>query len=47
MDKTRKNIDLTKETVKALTIKAVENETNFKNFVENHLEKLAKKITKK
>jgi hypothetical protein len=38
----RKNIDLSEAAVKALSIQAIENETNFKNYVEAKLEKLAK-----
>lgn len=38
----RKNIDLSDETVKALSIQAIENGTNFKNYVEAKLEELAK-----
>jgi len=38
----RKNIDLSDEAVKALSIQAIENGTNFKNYVEAELEKLAK-----
>lgn len=38
----RKNIDLSDEAVKALSIQAIENGTNFKNYVEVKLEELAK-----
>jgi predicted DNA binding CopG/RHH family protein len=38
----RKNIDLSDEAVKALSIQAIENGTNFKNYVEAILEELAK-----
>lgn len=38
----RKNIDLSNEAVKALSIQAIENGTNFKNYVEAKLEELAK-----
>lgn len=38
----RKNIDLSNEAVKALSIQAIENGTNFKNYVEAILEKMAK-----
>lgn len=38
----RKNIDLSDEAVKALSIQAIENGTNFKNYVEAKLEELAK-----
>lgn len=38
----RKNIDLSDEAVKALAIQAIENGTNFKNYVEAKLEELAK-----
>jgi len=38
----RKNIDLSDEAVKALSIQAIENGTNFKNYVEAKLEALAK-----
>lgn len=37
-----KNISLTEGTIKTLSIKAIENGTNFKNYVENILESLAK-----
>lgn len=37
-----KNIDLSDEAVKALSIQAIENGTNFKNYVEVKLEELAK-----
>lgn len=37
----RKNIDLSDEAVKALSIQAIENGTNFKNYVEAKLEELA------
>lgn len=40
----RKNIDLSAEAVKILSIQAIENGTNFKNHVEAILEKLAEKI---
>lgn len=42
MVKMRKNIDLSDEAVKALSIQAIENGTNFKNYVEAKLEELAK-----
>lgn len=42
MVKIRKNIDLSDEAVKALSIQAIENGTNFKNYVEAKLEELAK-----
>jgi len=38
----RKNIDLSDEAVKVLSIQAIENGTNFKNYVEAKLEELAK-----
>ena len=38
----RKNIDLSDEAVKALSIQAIENGTNFKNYVEAKLEELSK-----
>lgn len=38
----RKNIDLSDEAVKALSIQAIKNGTNFKNYVEALLEKLSK-----
>jgi hypothetical protein len=38
----RKNIDLSNEAVKALSIQAIESGTNFKNYVEAKLEELAK-----
>ena len=38
----RKNIDLSDEAVKAISIQAIENGTNFKNYVESKLEELAK-----
>lgn len=38
----RKNVDLSDEAVKALSIEAIENGTNFKNYVEAKLEELAK-----
>ena len=38
----RKNIDLSDEIVKALSIQAIENGTNFKNYVEAKLEELSK-----
>lgn len=38
----RKNIDLSDEDVKALSIQAIENGTNFKNYVEAKLEELSK-----
>lgn len=37
-----KNIHLTEEAIKALSIQAIENGTNFKNHVEAKLEALAK-----
>ena len=40
--KMRKNIDLSDETVKTLSIQAIENGTNFKNYVESKLEELTK-----
>ena len=44
----RKNIDLSDEAVKALSIQAIENGTNFKNYVEAKLEELAKtKLTQR
>jgi hypothetical protein len=43
----RKNIDLSNEAVKALSIQAIENGTNFKNYVEAQLEELAKSWEKK
>ena len=42
----RKNIDLSDETVKALSIQAIENGTNFKNYVESKLEELSKERKK-
>lgn len=38
----RKNIDLSNEAVKALSIQAIENGTNFKNYVEAKLEEISK-----
>lgn len=38
----RKNIDLSDEAVKTLSIQAIENGTNFKNYVEAKLEELTK-----
>ena len=38
----RKNIDLSDEAVKALSIQAIENGTNFKNYVEAKLKNLLK-----
>ena len=38
----RKNIDLSDDAVKALSIQAIENGTNFKNYVEAKLEELEK-----
>jgi len=38
----RKNIDLSDNAVKALSIQAIENRTNFKNYVEAKLEEIAK-----
>lgn len=43
----RKNIDLTVEAVKALSIQAIENGTNFKNYVEGKLEELSKEVHSK
>jgi hypothetical protein len=40
--KMRKNIDISDEAVKVLSIQAIENGTNFKNYVEAKLEELAK-----
>lgn len=37
-----KNIHLSEEAIKALSIMAIEEGTNFKNFVEAHLEALSK-----
>jgi hypothetical protein len=37
-----KNIDLSNEAVKALSIQAIEHGTNFKNYVESKLEKISK-----
>lgn len=37
----RKNIDLSDKAVKALSIQAIENGTNFKNYVEAKLEELS------
>jgi len=34
----RKNIDISKETNKALTAQALDNDTNVKNFIERQLE---------
>ena len=39
--KKAKNIHLTEEAIKALTIKAIEHGSNFKNYVESKLEALA------
>ena len=36
-----KNIHLSEEAIKALSIQAIENGTNFKNYVESKLEALA------
>ena len=38
----RKNIDLSDEAVKALSIQAIEYGTNFKNYVEAKLEEMAR-----
>lgn len=43
----RKNIDISDDAVKALSIQAIENGTNFKNHVENILEEIAKDGWKK
>ena len=43
----RKNIDISGEAVKALSIQAIENGTNFKNHVERILEETAKSGLKK
>lgn len=44
MKKNRKNIDLSEDAIKTLTIMAIKSPLkNFKTFVENHLEKLAAK----
>ena len=43
----RKNIDISDEAVKALSIQTIENGTNFKNHVENILEEIAKEGGKK
>lgn len=43
----RKNIDLSDEAVKALSIQAIESGTNFKNYVEAKLEELSKAGKKK
>jgi len=40
----RKNIDLSDEAVKVLSIEAIENGTNFKNYVEAKLEELSQWI---
>ena len=40
--KRAKNIHLSEETIKALSIQAIEHGTNFKNYVESKLESLAK-----
>ena len=40
--KKAKNIHLTEWAIKALSIQAIENGTNFKNYVESKLEALAK-----
>ena len=40
--KKAKNIHLTEVAIKALSIMAIEQGTNFKNFVESHLEALSK-----
>jgi len=40
----RKNIDLSKEAVKALALEAVKNDTVFKLYVESLLEAHAKKL---
>jgi hypothetical protein len=44
--KKRKNIDLSDETVRILTVRAAQCGTNFKNYVEAKLEKFAKEILK-
>ena len=41
MDRKPKNIHLTEATIKTLSIMAIENGTNFKNYVESLLEALA------
>ena len=43
----RKNIDISDDAVKALSIQAIENGTNFKNYVENILEEIANEGLKK
>ena len=43
----RKNIDISHEAVKFLSIQAIENGTNFKNHVESILEEMAKAGWKK
>lgn len=45
--KTRKNIDLLAESVKAITIEAAKKGTNFKNLSEKILEDYAAKLLKK
>ena len=42
-----KNIELSEDTIEAITIEAVKKKTNFKNYVENHLDELAKKLNSK
>lgn len=42
-----KRIELSKECIKTLTIEAAKNGTTFKPMVEDHIEKLAIKISKK
>jgi len=39
--KRAKNIHLSEEAIKALSIQAIEQGTNFKNYVERHLEALS------
>lgn len=43
----RKNIDLSVETIKIISVEAAKNGTNFKRFVQTILEEWAKKIIKK
>lgn len=47
MEKTRKNIDLRKDTIKTLTIEAIENGTVFKLYAESILENHANLIVLK
>ena len=45
--KQRKNIDLSYEVVIAVSIEAIKNKTNFKNYIENLIENHAKRLQRK